>query len=140
MRQARCSRSAISPSTQRLTGAAEAKEIAIAQGQRTAFGRLIHRLTRRQDWGIAPSATDDQIAALILGIEVAEERSSATRYVGKISYSFKPGAVRAFLHQGGIPFSEARAKPALVLPVLDEAGGQHLWDDPNPWRSAWTPS
>lgn len=118
-------------------GSAEAKEIAIAEGQRVAFDRLMRRLTRKQDWGFAGETPADQVAALILGIEVAEERTSATHYVGKITYSFRPGAVRQFLKQSNISFSEARAKPALLLAVLDTSEGLRLWDDPNPWRTAW---
>lgn len=118
-------------------GAAEAKEIAVAQGQRVAFERLVRRLTRKQDWGIAGGTSADQIAGLILGIEVAEERTSSTHYIGKITYSFRPGAVRQFLKQADIPYSEARAKPALLLAVLDTSEGLRLWEDPNPWRTAW---
>jgi hypothetical protein len=118
-------------------GAAEAREIAIAEGQRVAFDRLVHRLTRKQDWGFAPQVSAEQVTGLVLGIEVAEERTSATHYIGKITYSFRPAALRQFLKQSGIPFSEARAKTALLLPVLDTRDGLHLWDDPNPWRTAW---
>jgi hypothetical protein len=119
------------------SGAAQARDIAIAQGQQVAFQELMHRLTRQQDWSFLPQESPDQISGLILGFEVSQEHTSSTRYIAKVIYHFKPNAVRALLRNSGIAFSEARARPALVLPVFESPSGTVLWADPNPWRAAW---
>ena len=118
-------------------GAAQARDIAIAQGQRIAYQELLHRLTRRADWDRLPSADSVQLADLVLGYEVTEEQSSSTHYLAKITYTFKPAAVRSLLRGAGIGFSETRSRPVLILPVLEQAGQILLFEDPNPWRAAW---
>lgn len=118
-------------------GAAEARDIALTDGQKIAFDRLMQRLTRQQDWTYLPNPPASEIANLVLGVEVAEERASSTRYIAEVTYAFKPKAVRKLLRSAGIAFSEARAKPALLLAVLETPAGIQLWEDPNPWREAW---
>jgi hypothetical protein len=50
---------------------------------------------------------------------------------------FDPKAVTALLTKAGIAFTTATASPLVVLPVLTSGGQTVLWDDPNPWRTAW---
>ena len=103
-------------------GAAQARDIAIAQGQRAAFQRLLQWLTRRVDWSRLPDVGADQLANLVLGFQVAEERSSATHYIAKVTYSFKPPAIRNLLRTASVGFSETRSRPVLVLPVYESPG------------------
>ena len=117
-------------------GSAQARDVAIANGRRVAFEQLMQRLTRREDWNNLPVVPDDQLNNLVLGFQVGEEQTSSTHYIAKVTYSFKPAAIRSLLRQAGIPFSEARAKPALVLPVLETQGSAVLWGT-NPWLAAW---
>ena len=42
------------------------------------------------------------------------------------------------MREAAIPLSETQRKPQLVLPVYEAASAVLLWDDPNPWRQAWT--
>ena len=35
------------------------------------------------------------------------------------------------------PFAETESKSVVGLPVYQAAGALLLWDDPNPWRTAW---
>ena len=60
------------------------------------------------------------------------------RYLAKLTFRFKAEEVRRLLDRLGIPFAETMSKPVLVLPVYQSAGALLLWDDPNPWRSAWS--
>lgn len=114
-----------------------ARKAALANGQRKAFRTLLERLTLRTDHGDLPALADAGIAELISGIEVSDEKTSSVRYLAKITYRFKPDAIRELLSQEGLPFAETRSKPVLVIPVYQLAGTQLLWDDPNPWREAW---
>ncbi len=117
--------------------AAVARELALADGQRQAYRRLLERLTLRTDYGRHPVLEEAALTALVQGIEVEEEKRSATRYLARLTISFKKDEVRRLLRDRGLEFSETIAKPILLLPVYEVAGVQLLWDDPNPWRDAW---
>jgi len=116
---------------------AEARDKALAVGERTAFRQLLERLTLRADHVRLPAFSGGQIAAFVLDFEVAEEKASAVRYLATLNYSFKADAVRRLLIDREISFAETTSKPVLVLPVYQAAGTLLLWDDPNPWRQAW---
>lgn len=118
-------------------GAVQARDIAIAQGQRVAYQRLLQRLTRREDWSRLPEAAADQLQNLVLGYQVADEQSSSTHYIAKITYSFKPPSIRNLLRTAGISFSETRSRPVLVLPIYESPGQIVLFEEPNPWKAAW---
>jgi hypothetical protein len=114
-----------------------AREAAILEAQRTAFRRLIARLVPATEIRRAPNLPDARLGDLVENFEIQEERTSAVRYIGTLTYRFRPEEIRNLLRNAGIPFAETFAKPYLVLPVLMKAGLALLWDDPNPWRAAW---
>ena len=117
--------------------AAEARELALAEGEIKAFRRLLERLTMRADHGRLPSLSRDQVAAYVKDFDVAEEKTSPVRYLAKLNFRFRPRAVRRLLTDHGVGFAETPSKPVLVLPVYQAAGALLLWDDPNPWYDAW---
>ncbi len=118
--------------------AVEARDLALANGQKEAFRRLLERLILKSDAERLPELSADEIADLVRGIEVREEKTSSVRYLAKLSFRFKPAAVRRLLRSSAIPFAETASKPVLVIPVYQIAGASLLWDDPNPWRTAWS--
>lgn len=120
--------------------AANARRIAIAKGQRTGADRLLHMLTRKRDWGLLPSLDDTTLQGLVRGFEVQQEKTSATRYLAYLTVHFNQPAVRTLLRQAGVPFTETASKPYLILPVYEVAGTRVLWDEPNPWKTAWSQS
>jgi hypothetical protein len=114
---------------------AAAKDEAIATGQRIAFQQLLERLTSPADHARLPNA-DALNFVRDYGIE--SERSSAVRYLATLTVRFNPAAVRKLLKDAGIAFTDARSRPVVVVPVLQSPGrAAVLWDDPNPWRTAW---
>jgi hypothetical protein len=117
--------------------AAAAREAALAQGQRTAFRRLLDRLTLAEDHAFLPYLGDDEIVEYVRAIEVEKEKASTVRYLAELTVRFKPDAVRRLLRSEGIPYAETVSKTVVVLPVYHVAGTSMLWDEPNPWRQAW---
>lgn len=117
----------------------DARQAAIADGQRQAFNRLMHRLVPEADW---PSLSPPSAAALqemISDFSVANERSSDVRYLAELTFRFVPDAVRRHLRQTGVDFAETQSKPLLVIPLYREGGGEALlWEEPNPWRTVWS--
>lgn len=118
--------------------AAAARDAARADGQRRAYQILMNRLTLAADHSRLPPANDATLNDVIAGYEVAKERVSGVRYLANYTFHFRPDAVRRLLRQASVPFAETPSKPVVVLAVLAAAGGATLWEDPNPWRDAWT--
>lgn len=115
-----------------------ARDKAVREGRRAAFDRLIDRLVPKGSTGAVGQQSDNELANLTLGFEVADERSSAVRYVANMTFAFDPGRVRNFLMQTGVPFAETRSLPVLIIPVLDGSNGALLWEEGNAFRTAWS--
>jgi len=115
-----------------------ARDQAFAQGQGQAFDILLRRLTLKSDWSRLPSAAGQDFKRLISGFAVGGEKRSSTRYIAKVTYVFVPERIRVILRGAGIPFSETRAKPVIVLPVLQTVEGKRLlWEPENLWAQVW---
>jgi len=117
--------------------AAKARGQALARGQDEAFRRLLERLTLRDDAEKLPEPGSLDVTEFVSDFAVSGEKTSAVRYLAKMSVRFKPQPVRELLRAQGIRFAETTSKPVLVLPVYQSATGAQLWEDSNLWRRAW---
>ena len=118
--------------------AAAAKKDALANGEILAFSRLLERLTLLDELEKLPRLGPRGIAPFVNDISLADEKTSGVRYLASLTVRFKRQEVRKLLMDLGISFAETRSKPVLVLPVYQAAGALMLFDDPNPWREAWS--
>ena len=118
--------------------ATAARELALQDGQRQALRRLVERLALRADLGKPLDVDDATLSNMLQDYQVEEEKTSPVRYLARLTYRFKPGPVRTLLRRAGLGFAETPSKPVLVLPVYELARAYYLWDDPNPWREAWS--
>lgn len=118
--------------------AASARPIAVAEGQRRAFTTLLRRLTLPDDHGRLPRPTEALLNEVVAGFGIDEERTSATRYIGKISVQFRADAIRRLLQDNRLPYSETLSRPVLLVPVWQSNDGARIWENDNPWRDAWT--
>lgn len=114
--------------------ATNARERAFAEAQAKAWAELRRR--------VAPGAPDvrtpaDDIARVVLGVTVDDERITPTRYVASLTVRFRPNAVRDAFAATGAQYVEPPARSLVVLPVTVGAGKPKLWDDRTPWRDAW---
>ncbi len=117
--------------------AIEARNLAVAEGQRRAFGVLYRKLTLKSYYPEMPEVTDDQLTAMITGFQVSNEKTSAGRYIANLSFEFRQELVLPILEANNIPYSESVSKPIIVLPIFEDQGSKNLWEEPNPWRDAW---
>lgn len=117
--------------------AAQARESAIAQGHREAFRALMTRLVLKDDLAGVPRLSGAQIVELVQDFSVANERTSAVRYLADLTFRFKQDAVRSLFRSYRLRFTETRSKPLLVLPVFGSGGGALLWEEANLWSFAW---
>lgn len=116
----------------------EAQTAAMRQGQREAALQLIRRLALPEDLILSQimDLGDTEVAELISGIEVLDERRSATRYLARLNVSFDPRGVERLFAQYELEYVEVQARPALALPVLTTATGSRLWSG-NAFIQAW---
>lgn len=113
----------------------QAKEQAIADGQRQAFRLLLERLTAPEDHPRLPAVDGIDY---VRDFSIEQERSTAVRYLATLTVRFNPAAVKKLLREAGINYAEPRGRSVVVVPVFQPAQGRAvLWDDPNPWRAAW---
>ena len=120
------------------SNAVAAREAARLDGQRRAFRTLLERLILAADRSRLPRVGDQQLTDMVRDFSVANERSSGVRYLATYTFRFRPENVRAALRDAGIPFAETVSKPVVVLAVLRRDDRTLLWDNPNPWRAAWS--
>jgi len=118
--------------------AAAARQQALAQAERRAFYAMISRLTLTEDQERIPELSNAEIAAYVRDFSVAREKASSVRYIARLNYRFKPDEIRGLLRSYNVPFAETPSKPMVVLPVYEVGAGVVLWDEPNPWRQAWS--
>jgi hypothetical protein len=118
--------------------AAEARQEALAVGQRRAFRRLMDRLVPEDQQPLIPAVDATALQYYVLDFSVNNERSSAVRYLADLTFRFSPNEIRNLLRQNGVAFSETRGKPVVVLPVYsDTVTEPALWLEANPWRDVW---
>lgn len=118
--------------------AAEARQAALAVGQRRAFRRLMDRLVPEDQQDRIPEVDANALQYYVQDFSVNNERTSTVRYLADLTYRFNGDEVRSFLRNAGVGFAETRSKPVVVLPVFSAAGAEPtLWLADNPWRDVW---
>jgi len=85
-----------------------ARERALAAGRRAAWERLASEL------GVQRTLSDSQIEGLVDSIIIEQERTTPTRYSGRITVNFNARRVRAQTGAGGTAGGTAAAEPGAV--------------------------
>lgn len=116
---------------------AQAKDRAIATGRRTAFNRLMARITLPKDRARLPRPDAQSLRDLVAGFVVENETARAKSYKGRITFRFDKAKIEDLLQTVDVGFVQTGGRPVLMLPVWQEGATPLLWDDPNPWRQAW---
>ncbi len=114
--------------------AIEAQTLAIQEGQTRAARLVLERLTLDSERASNPLPPIDQetAAKMIRALEIANEKRSASRYLGDISVAFNPRDVQAYLRDAGLNMITSQARERLVLPYT-----QGQFDPNSEWYAAW---
>ncbi|MEM8617748.1 MAG: hypothetical protein AAGF20_12555 [Pseudomonadota bacterium] len=120
------------PVDERASDIREAQQNAFAAAKFIGAQQIIQRITLPTDLQAATGLTIDAETADLLAaaVDVEEEVAGAGRYRGRLAVVFNPVNVRAFLDQFGVPYTDATAPPALIIPV--STGGLNF-----AWTAAW---
>ena len=89
-----------------------ARANALAAGYREALTQVFERLVLDEDIDRLPRLSETQIAQMISGFEIANERVTSTRYRANLNIKFKPEGIRLALRTAGLV--------PLILPMGDE--------------------
>ncbi len=117
------------------SNALEAQTMAISQGQGRAANLLINRMSlaaERTAKGFV-GVTDQDGAKMIRALEIANEKRSASRYLGDITVAFNQNAVSQYMRAKGLTLITSQARERLVIPLLE---GEVMWSG-NAWEQAW---
>lgn len=116
----------------------EAQSTAIKDGQMRGANAIINRMSLARERAAKgfPGVTAEDGAKLIRGLEIANEKRSAGRYIGDVTIAFNPAAVAAYLKAAGLTQVSTQSRTRLVIPIMS---GHRLWGG-NDWERAWTES
>ncbi len=122
-----------------LTGdLATLREKAMLQAQREGLKKVLASIASADAMQGLQLPDDDTITTWVQDFEIEEEKTSASRYIGKFTFRFMAEPIRQFLTENNVPYAETESKAVLVLPVFtNESGDTELWGPTNPWFAAW---
>ncbi|WP_198372793.1 hypothetical protein, partial [Roseomonas rosulenta] len=114
-----------------------ARERAFVAGRRAAWERIASAA------GVTRSVSDQQIESMVTSIIIEEERTSPTRYTGRITVNFNPGRVRAITGgtstaEGGTPAEgaapgEPPPRPVAPMPAAATVEAVAQYGSLNEW-------
>ncbi len=106
----------------------EAREKAMAAARASAARQLINKITLPSDRSAAGGIPVDGALAsrFTAAVDVEEETAGAGRYRGKLAVVLNPQTVRAHLDSLRVPYMDAQAPLALMVPVAP-GGLQGAW-------------
>jgi len=76
---------------------ATARDQAIAEGQRKAFGMLMQQLVGTDKAATIQTPSDAQLSTMVQDFEVESERLSSVRYIGVLTYRFDAASIDSII-------------------------------------------
>jgi hypothetical protein len=121
--------------------AADAREQAMTKSQLDGITDLLGKFAPPdQVQGILTNLDSIKIAAMVRGTEVLDEKISTNRYRAHLRITFDGDEISKLIGQKGDgPDRQITTTVGsfLIIPTYEEDGIPMLWEDGNPWRSAW---
>jgi hypothetical protein len=118
---------------------AQAKEMAIVEGQTKALRALLESLTSPADHGRLPQVSAAEAQDMVTDFGFSGERTAAKRYLATMTVSFNAEGVDRLLASAGLGHITPREAPVLIIPVYRDSADATplLWEETNPWAQAW---
>jgi len=121
----------------RAESAQAAQAEALAQARAAGLRQVMMRLTAEESHLTLPVVEGEELERMVTSLQISDEKTAPDRYIARVSFQFDAESVRQLLRANNIAFTEARALPILIIPVLSEGGEPSIWTDPSPWLEAW---
>jgi hypothetical protein len=111
--------------------AEEAREAGWKEAQRKGWDML----WQQRNPGVKESGLgDDAIESMVSAVVIDNEQIGTHRYVATLGVVFDRARAGELLGMAG---ENARSAPLLVIPVLDSAGADAVFEYRTPWQRAW---
>ena len=115
------------------------RDKAMLEGQRKALEKVLSDIAPPERVAALKLPSDDVISTWVQDFEIEQERSSATRYIGRFTFRFMADPVQQFLAGNNVAFAQTQVRRLLVLPIYtDENGISNLWGPSNLWLAPWS--
>jgi hypothetical protein len=115
------------------------RDQAMLEGQRKALQKVVSDIAPAERAAALQLPSDDVISTWVQDFEIEEEKTSATRYIGRFTFRFMAEPVQQYLAGNSVQFAQVQTKRLLVLPIYtDEAGNSNLWGSTNLWLATWS--
>ena len=111
-----------------------AQEKAFSTAEVMAFESLLQKMVLPQDLTLIPAPSPEQIKGFITSFSIQDEKRSDIRYVAHLQYRFNSTAIRSFLKNYHVPFSEHLVHPVVIVPI---AASSHSEEDTTLWEKMW---
>ena len=116
--------------------AVAARETGMAEAEARAVKTVLQRLLPVGVDPELPGLTKEDIAGLVSGVSIRNEQNSATRYIATLDVGVNEEAIKQLLQEYKLPFSEERAEPVSILPLMI-AGDTVASEGEEGWRQAF---
>ncbi|MGD9502594.1 MAG: DUF2066 domain-containing protein, partial [Methyloceanibacter sp.] len=116
--------------------AVAARETGMAEAQARAVKTVLQRLLPAGVDPDLPGLTKEDIEALVSGVSIRKEQTSTTRYIAILDVSVNEAAIKQLLQEYSLPFSEERAQPVSILPLMI-VGDAVASEGEEGWRQAF---
>ncbi len=141
--------------------AVQARDEGIEQGHVQAFTALAERILAPSEFERLKVPDFDVIQPMVTGFQINNEQLSDKRYIASMALRFNPNKVTRYFAKKNAPPSQKNAttvtmidnvtshrvsgdrdlsnksKSVLVLPFYQNQLNSMLWEQSNPWRTAW---
>lgn len=122
--------------------AAEARANAMARANVDALKDLLNKLAAPGQADIIVTALDaKKISSLVRGTEVLEEKIGDKNYRARLQVTFDADEVSTLISEYGIGGANeavpSKTSSFLFLTTYEEDGSVMMWEERNPWRTAW---
>ena len=115
-----------------------AREKAMTEVRERAIKMVFNRILMPQDIERIPTLSAKDIFEMVREVTILEERTSAVRYIARLTIAFDANSVKKLLSDAFIPFVVETSKPALMLPIYRQANRLPvLWEESNSWLKEW---
>lgn len=114
----------------------QAKDTAMLAGQREAFTKLLERIASSQSNSGLLNIDADKLAELVQGIEVNDEKITASYYSATLNISFNKSLVEKLLKDNAVNFTDKKSAPIVLVPLLITNGQKMLFEEENPLRKS----
>ena len=116
--------------------AVAARDTGMAEAEQRAVMTVLKRILPASVYASLPEISKDDLDTMVNGVSIRSEQNSTTRYLAVLDISVNEQAVKQFLQDQNISYSEDRAPSISILPLMLD-GGSVKSEGAEGWREAW---